>query len=770
MTDLRPTSRLARRMVLAVVLISTVVMFAGAGYQLHREYRADIELIDGRLDQIGNSHIQALEAGLWQADQEDVRAQLEGMLTVLDVTLVELHHPDGEIVRVGAPPPNPGRTRRWVLDHKYRGRQVPLGELRVTAGLDRVEQRLVERAWSIVGTELARTAILAGAFLLLLYTMLSRHLIAMAHAATVWAGGNLAKPLRLSRRTTGNRPDELGQLVSALETMRRQLAESLEGLEGRRDELEAEVAAQVGEIQARNRELAHEVETRREAEIALQESEARLRLLLARFPGALWSTDESLEIKSVAGGRADLLFGLDPTGEPLARALRAEVDGESISALHHSALGGDSASSEITVREHTFDLRVELIEDAVSPHLAGVALDITERRRLEEERLRARLLRSQKLESLGVLAGGVAHDFNNLLVGIMGNTSLALAQLGADVPGRKAIESAELAAERAAELTRQMLAFSGKGRFVLEPVDLAALVEEMSRLLETTIPGNTVLRKLLSSDVPAVRADAAQMRQVVMNLITNAAEAIGDEGGVITICIEVLEADAEYLDSGFLDRELEPGPYVALEVSDTGRGMDAGTQERMFDPFFTTKETGHGLGMAATLGIIRGHEGTVRVYSEPGRGSAIKVLLPPAAAPSLPEHPHPGVHVADLKGKVILVVDDDDDVRSFAQQALVFGGAEVIAAEDGASGIQAFETDANRIDLVLLDMKMPGMSGLECYKALRRIRSEVRVLLSSGYNEQDATSEFAGRGLAGFIQKPYRLRSLLDRVSLLTAD
>jgi signal transduction histidine kinase/HAMP domain-containing protein len=770
MTELRPTARLAWRMTLAVVLISTGVMVAGTGYQLLREYRADIELVDGRLDQIGSSHLHALESSLWQADQENVRDQLEGMLSVLDVSLVELHHPDGTVVRVGEPPAKPGRVRSWALDHTYRGQQVPLGELRVTASLDRVQQRLSDRAWSIVGTELVRAAILAGAFLLLLHLLLSRHLIAMAHAAAAWAGGDLERPLHLDRRASSGRPDELGQLVRALETMRRQLAESLEGLEDRRDELEAEVQAQVGEIQARNRELASEVETRRQAEIALRDSEARLQLLISQFPGALWSTDESLRIRSVAGGRADLLFGPVTGGEPLDRALHAEVDNERIVALHREALNGDSAFEEISVDDHTLELRIEPLDDTAAPHLAGVALDITERRRLEEERLRARLLRSQKLESLGVLAGGVAHDFNNLLVGIMGNTSLALAQLEPGATGRKAIESAELAAERAADLTRQMLAFSGKGRFVLEPVDLGSLVEEMSRLLETTIPGNTTLRKQLAVDIPAVRADAAQMRQVVMNLITNAAEAIGDDSGVITIRTEVLEADADYLDSGFLDRELEPGPYVALEVSDTGRGMDAETRERMFDPFFTTKDTGHGLGMAATLGIIRGHDGTVRVYSEPGRGTAIKVLLPPASSPSLPKPTQPSAEYPDVQGKVILVVDDDDDVRDFAQQALLFGGAEVIAAPDGPSGIEAYKAHSERIDLVLLDMKMPGMSGLECYRALRRIQPEVKVLLSSGYNEQDATSEFAGRGLAGFVQKPYRLKSLLEMVSRVTTS
>jgi signal transduction histidine kinase/HAMP domain-containing protein len=765
MDEPRPTNRLAWRMVLAVVSISLIVLAAGASLQLRTEYQADLELVEGRLDQIGVSHLGALESGLWQADLESVHAQLEGMLAVLDVCQVELQQPDGEIIQVGAPPAEAGRTRSWVLEHEHRGQRVPLGELRVTASLERARLRLSERIWSVVGIELLRTAALSGAFLLLLYLLISRHLIVMARTAAVWAGGDLERPIQLDRSERPNRPDELSQLAQALETMRRQLAASLGSLEERADELEAEVQARVGEIKTRNRMLASEVEIRRRAEAALSESEARLALLLSQFPGALWTTNAALELGSMAGGRSGLLFVTDPSGRTLDRALRDERHSERILALHHQALEAGRASDEIAVEEHVVEILVERLEGAARAQLMGVALDITERRRLDEERLRARLLRSQKLESLGVLAGGVAHDFNNLLVGILGNTSLALAQLEPGSPGREAIESTELAARRAAELTRQMLAFSGRGRFVVAPVDLAALTKEMSRLLDTAIPSDTSLRILHGEDVPAVLADASQLRQVLMNLITNAVEAIGDGGGIITIRTELQQVDADYLERGFLDREIPPGPYVTLEVSDTGRGMDAETRERIFDPFFTTKETGHGLGMAATLGIIRGHRGTVRIYSEPGHGTAIKVLLPPADTAAPPEPHRRGSSLPDLRGKTFLVIDDEPDVRDFASKALAFAGAEVLTAVDGPSGIESYRADPERIDLVILDVKMPGMSGIECFRALRGIRPGVKVLLSSGYNEQDATNEFTGRGLTGFIQKPYPLQTLLIEVA-----
>ena len=316
-----------------------------------------------------------------------------------------------------------------------------------------------------------------------------------------------------------------------------------------------------------------------------------------------------------------------------------------------------------------------------------------------------------------------------------------------------------------------MLAYSGKGRFVVETLNLNEVVMEMGRLLEVTIPKKVVLRYDLTEGLPCVDVDATQIRQVVMNLVTNGADAMTDQSGVITIASGLVEADRGYLAGSFLDEHLPDGYYVSLEVSDTGCGMDAETQSRLFEPFFTTKAAGRGLGMAAVLGIVRGHHGTVRVYSEEGRGSTFKILLPASKASESPEEDEASATAA-TGPRTILVVDDEESVRLLAKRMLEKLGHEVALACDGMEALEEFERDPGRIDLVVLDMTMPRMDGQETFRRLRAENPEVRVVLSSGYNEQDATNRFAGKGLAGFIQKPYTLDELAAVVqqAMETAD
>ncbi len=396
-----------------------------------------------------------------------------------------------------------------------------------------------------------------------------------------------------------------------------------------------------------------------------------------------------------------------------------------------------------------------------------LARDVTPRRQQEAEQVQDRLTRAQQLETLGLLAGGIAHDFNNLLASILGNASLALSVLPAGSDAHRAVERVVASADTAASLTKQMLAYSGKGRFVVEPLDLSALVEESADLLGVTISKAARLQLRTAPDLPLVRADAAQLRQLVMNLITNASDALEDQPGTITITTRAVQADGDSLASAWLDRELPPGCYVELEVADTGCGMDHDTQQHMFDPFFSTKDHGHGLGMAAIQGIVRGHEGALRVVSEVGRGTAIQVLMRSVeddcpCTTSTPPEP-----LVEERPPCVLVVDDEDGVRTFLQAALEMHGHTVLAADDGDVAVDVFARDPDAVDLVLLDMTMPRMSGVETFHALREIRPDIRILLTSGYNQADATSHFTADGRAGFIQKPYRLARLLDAIRAL---
>lgn len=396
----------------------------------------------------------------------------------------------------------------------------------------------------------------------------------------------------------------------------------------------------------------------------------------------------------------------------------------------------------------------------------GAMQDVTEQRAAEAERRRLEegIRQGQKLESLGVLAGGIAHDFNNLLVAILGNAGVALVELPEGSPARPIIAEIGTAAERAADLTRQMLAYAGRGRFRVECLDLSEAVEEMGRLLHVSVAKSATTTFDLARDLPPIEADPTQVRQVAMNLIINASDAVSDAGGVIAVRTGCVAADRALLASTYLDDGLPAGTYVFLEVADTGVGMDEDTLQRLFDPFFTTKFTGRGLGLAAVLGIVRSHRGAVEVESEPGRGSRIRVLFPAApedvtgGAAALPDG------TVGVAAGTVLVADDDDTVRRVARRILERAGFRVLGAADGREAIEVFRDHAAEVTAVLLDVTMPHVDGVDAFAELRRIDPGVRVVLTSGYDETEATAAFRDGGLAGFVQKPYRPEDLVTRV------
>jgi two-component system cell cycle sensor histidine kinase/response regulator CckA len=500
-------------------------------------------------------------------------------------------------------------------------------------------------------------------------------------------------------------------------------------------------------VEERTRELEQEAVRR-------QEADDRFRLAVEAAPNAI--------VMSRAGGEIVLI---NSQAERLLGYAREELIGKREEMLFPAG----KESEALVVRKDGVEVPVEVRRNPIRAEdgewVLTSIVDITERKRSEEERrrLEERMRHAQKLESLGVLAGGIAHDFNNLLVSILGNASLAALQLAPEAPARETVRAIEAAAIRSAELTKQLLAYSGRGKFVIEPLDLSQLVAEMSHILGVTIPKKATLRTRLAAGLPAVEADAGQIQQVVMNLITNAAEALGGNPGDIVVSTGEVEADRAYLADSFLDDHLPEGRYVYLEVTDSGCGMDKETQAKIFDPFFTTKFTGRGLGLAAVLGIVRGHGGAIRVYSEPGKGTAFKVLLPASGkvAPQRGDRSE-----ATRKGSgTVLVVDDEAGVRDVASRMLEFAGYRVLTAENGVSGVEMFRAHASEISAVLLDLTMPDISGEEVFRAIRQIRGEAKVIVSTGYSEQETMSLFQGRGLAGFIQKPYEPAKLIEIVS-----
>ncbi len=399
-----------------------------------------------------------------------------------------------------------------------------------------------------------------------------------------------------------------------------------------------------------------------------------------------------------------------------------------------------------------------------APHgmINGFALDVTDRKRAEAEQqqLEKQLLHAQKLESLGVLAGGIAHDFNNILMAIIGNADLALMRINKESPATENLHRIEQAAARAADLAKQMLAYSGKGKFVVENIDLNNLLEDMLHMLEVSISKKAVLRLNLHPHLPLVEADATQIRQIVMNLVINSSEAIGDRSGVIAITTGCMDCDKQYLKDVWLDEHITAGLYVFLEVADSGCGMDKSVMAKLFDPFFTTKFTGRGLGMAAVLGIVRGHKGAIKVYSEPKKGTTFKVLLPASGKPA---ELFNGVSAGDgwTGCGTVLLVDDEESVRGIGREMLSELGFSTITANDGREAVEIYKANPH-ITFVILDLTMPHMDGEQCFRELLRINPALNVIMSSGFNEQEVTQKFVGKGLAGFIQKPYKMSVLSE--------
>ena len=535
------------------------------------------------------------------------------------------------------------------------------------------------------------------------------------------------------------------------------------------------------ELARTNSALQLEVEQRRRAEAALRASEGRVSHLLDSTAEGIIGLDCEGNCTFVNASALRLL-GYDRPAQLLGRNLH--------SLIHHTRADGAPNPLE-TCRIHSSfrdGIGVHVDEDVLwradgtsfsadyrsfpirdGPVVVGAVmtfLDNTDQKRmmLERQRLESQLQQSQRLESLGVLAGGIAHDFNNLLTGILGFASLAMQDLQADLPAHSALEQIEQSALRAADLTRQLLAYAGKGRFLVRPVNLSRIVLEMAELLRTVIAKKAQLQFDMLPGPVVVDADVAQLRQIVMNLITNASEALDGGQGQITIRTGLMQVHDALLSVAIAPAQCRPGEYVFLEVMDTGIGMDDATKAKIFDPFFTTKFTGRALGLAAVQGIIRGHRGAVKIDSQPGKGTRFLILLPrSASSEELPGATPPLLGGWQSSG-TILVADDEETIRRLCQRVLEKAGFTVLLAEDGQRAIEQFTDHAHQIALVVLDLTMPRLSGQEVFRQLKGLRPDMRAILMSGYNEQEALHLFVGQGLAGFVQKPFSAIELAAKV------
>ena len=514
---------------------------------------------------------------------------------------------------------------------------------------------------------------------------------------------------------------------------------------------------------------------RHRMEQELKASESRMRAIIEHAVELVVILDRS-GLVSYSSPSASRILGYsigERIGKPALDLIHPEDQGTYAAVLGNlSRTPGVSQTLEIRVmhKDGTSRLMEAIAHNALDvPGVHGIvvnARDITERRQVEldRQRMEAKVQQAQKLESLGVLAGGIAHDFNNLLMGIMGHAGLALMEVSADHPLRRRLHQIEVAATRAAELTNQLLAYSGRGKFQVEPLSLSRLVDEMENLLETVISKKAILEHVYTCDLPLIDGDATQIRQVIMNLITNASDALGDRPGKITITIGVM-ATGPF--TPCLAGTPPDGVSVFLDVTDNGCGMEPETLQRIFDPFFTTKFTGRGLGLAAVLGIVHGHHGAIQVISQTGQGTTFRLLFPRSDQTiGRDVWQDPPAQTYQSQG-IILVVDDEETVRSVASAALERCGFTILTATNGRDGLKAYREQANHIRAVVLDLTMPILGGDEVLSDLRSggaPGSTVPILLSSGYSSADVAGNLQRFGPIQFLQKPYNPGDLIQKI------
>ena len=550
-------------------------------------------------------------------------------------------------------------------------------------------------------------------------------------------------------------------------------------------------------------------------ERVLRLSERRLRAILDTIPDAVYRVDQystyvdykpaketarspEIEAKTVPTDNRDTPETF--IGKKIADVLPAEVATALNAAVQAVLTDGEEKLIEYRLpleqpaKQRTFEARC--FPGGVD-EVQIIVRDITAAKQLE-----AASLQAQKLESLGVLAGGIAHDFNNLLTGMLGQASLAKTKLARGLPALEHINKAVISAERAADLTRQMLAYAGKGKFQIGPLNLNQLIRDTAGLMDTALPSQARLQLVLDEQLPSIQADRGQIQQVVMNLFINAIEALSSVNEKqhneynsfalatpaiaahvpphitappneesIVISTGTVDISAEYGVNGYLMRDtLKPGRYVVLKVTDTGMGMEQVTLNRIFDPFFSTKPKGHGLGLSATMGIIRAHSGTLQVQSQLSQGTTFTVWLPAlvesaAKAPNVPEltlTPCP-------KHQTILVIDDEVLIREAIVDILAEDGFTVRTAANGKEGIACFRADRQQIGLILLDMKMPGLNGKQTYAELKAIDPELKVIFTSGDSEVEAATQADPNQRVTFLPKPYNAETLLQQVHRMMA-
>ena len=518
-----------------------------------------------------------------------------------------------------------------------------------------------------------------------------------------------------------------------------------------------------------------DITERKASEIKLEHSEESYKDLFNNAIDSIYIQDENGIFLDVNQGAVDMYgytkkFLIGKTPDILAAP--GKNDMEMVKNCLAKALKGESQQFEFWGKRKTGEIFPKIVRLSRGKFFGknviyAFSLDISERKRAEEERfiIEAQIRHTQKLESLGILAGGIAHDFNNLLTGILGNAGLARMEVTPGNPVLNSIKNIETTAIRAADLCNQLLAYSGKGKFLILPININNVIKEMTKLLEASLPKKIRIKYVLSKELPVIEVDVSQIRQIIMNLILNASDSIGNKEGIITISTGVSEELSKKKGANFfLMENIKPGKYVHFEITDNGKGIDKKLTERIFDPFFTTKSNGKGLGLSAVIGIVKSHGGLISIKSEKNKGTEFRICIPESVKVPIDDGFE---HLSSKKWEgegTILVADDERSIRTLCSKILERSGFKVITAVNGNDAIRKFTDHSDEIVLVLIDMTMPEKNGIEVMREITAIQPGIKAILSSGYTKNEAIENFSRLGFREFLPKPYSPEKLINMV------
>ena len=729
---------LAFRQLAYILLFSSLVTLILASIQIFMEYRSDLDDVRLQLDQIGKGYLESLSSSLWKLDDDQIRVQLNDALSHRDIVYLEIREDSDLLFTAGKRPDSEAViVKQFKMVHEHRGDAKELGTLEAVASLKGTYDRMLKRIVFIFTTQGIKTFLVSFFILFIIYRLVVRHLIDLSRYSREMSLDDTRPEnfiLNRSRRKSAG-PDELDELVHAINTMRSRL---------------------ISDIQA------------------IREKETRYRQTIESSMDGFWMTDSRGRILEVNNAYTDLVgfsrsrllsMSPDALGEIVGAAQTFEYlegirkKGQGRFETRHTTRSGDRVDLEISA--------------AYSPDNRGTFFlflrNITSRKQQEQERkrLELQLRQSQKMESLGTLAGGIAHDFNNILVPILGNTEILLEDLPEDSGLRTCLKEIHASTMRARALVKQILTFSRQGGHDIRTIRIQPILKESLKLLRATIPSSIAMQADVREECPEVDADPTHIHQIIMNLVTNAFHAMEDGGGHLDVSLIPVVLNG----AGNVDPKMPAGDYARLTVKDTGTGMSPSVVENIFDPFYTTKspQKGTGLGLSMVHGIVTHYGGAIQVDSRPGEGSRFDIYLPAAGGSEAVSKPED--RPAEMPGgqERILVVDDEAAVLAVEAKMLTRLGYSVTPAESGASALDLLKESPRDFDLVMTDYTMPGMAGDFLATAVKKIRSDLPVIVCTGYSDR-ATHLEKNREIQALIFKPLVMadlarciRTVLDR-------